>query len=377
MLLQSYLEKLMLIMGAAPPSQSVVELCYVDCFAGPWQDASEALESTSIAISLRTLEVCRLKLEMNGHRVKMRALYIEQDASAFARLERYLKESAPAAIETSCLKGDFVQLRGDILRWVGTGPFCFFFVDPKGWTEVAVSTLEPLLRRPKSEFLINLMYDFVNRTMSMVDRKDDMTELLGEPLEVQGLSPLERESLIIQTYRRNLKSRLPSSNPRFPPRAAHVQVLDPEKNRTKYHLVYLTSHPKGVIEFKRLSEPVEEAQQKIRADKRASKKQQTTGMGDLFGPESFLDPEAGHAGAAEVDRFWHAYLKDGPRKIDMHAFATILEKTDWFERDLDASLVRLIKAGKVTNCSADAKRRPKHPVHYNGQGETLEWTGRD
>lgn len=136
-----------------------------------------------------------------------------------------------------------MQLRADILRWVGNGPFCFFFVDPKGWTEVGVSTLEPLLRRPKSEFLINLMYDFVNRTMSIGDRKADMAELLGEPLDQEGLSPKERESRIVQTYRRNLKLRLPSSNPRFPPRAAHVQVLDPQKNRTKYHLVYLTSHP--------------------------------------------------------------------------------------------------------------------------------------
>ncbi|SOZ39870.1 three-Cys-motif partner protein TcmP [Cupriavidus neocaledonicus] len=376
-LLQSYLEKLLLIMGAASQSRSGVELCYVDCFAGPWQDDSEAMESTSIAISLRTLEACRQKLEKNGHRVKMRALYIEQDASAYARLERYLNENAPRTITSSCLKGDFVQLRDDILRWVGNGPFCFFFVDPKGWTEVGVSTLEPLLRRPKSEFLINLMYDFVNRTMSIGDRKADMTDLLGEPLDLEGLSPQERESQIIQTYRRNLKVRLPTSNPRFPPRAAHVQVLDPQKNRTKYHLVYLTSHPRGVIEFKSMSEPVEKLQQMVRAKNKASRKQQITGTGDLFGVESFFSSDAGHAGAAEVDRFWHTYLKKGPQTIDTHAFATILENTDWFESDLDESLVRLIKAGKVTNLSADAKRRTRHPLHYTGQGETLKWIGPD
>jgi three-Cys-motif partner protein len=377
LLLKSYLEKLMLIMGTAARHRTDMELCYVDCFAGPWQDDSEAMESTSIAISLRTLENCRQQLGKLGHHVKMRALYIEQNPRAFARLQRYLDANAPTAIESSCLNGDFVQARTEILRWVGNGSFCFFFVDPKGWTEVGISTLQPLLRRPKSEFLINLMYDFVNRTMSMVDRKADMTELLGQELDLTGLSPRDREREIIQTYRRNLKSRFPSSNPRFPPRAAHVKVMDPQKNRPKYHLVYLTSHPKGVVEFKAISEPVEKVQHMVRAEKKASRKERQTGMGDLFGPEGFLDPDAGHAGTGDVDRFWRTYLKDGPRTIDLHAFADILEETDWFERDLQASLVRLIDAGKVMNLSADAKRRKKRPLHYEGQGEKLQWTALD
>ncbi len=374
LLLQYYLEKLMLIMGAAPSGPTGAELCYVDCFAGPWQDDSEALESTSIAISLRTLESCRRKLEAIGRRVKMRALYIEENAAAYARLERYLNENTPTAIESACLKGDFVRLRADILQWVGNGSFCFFFVDPKGWSEVGVATLEPLLRRPRSELLINLMYDFVNRAISIADHKDDITQLLGEALDLSGLNPRERESQIVQTYRRNLKLRLPSANPRFPPRAAHVQVLDPEKDRPKYHLVYVTSHPKGVIEFKAISEAVEKVQRIVRADKKASKKQQATGMGDLFGAEGFFDSGEGHANGSEVDKFWHTYLKDGPRTIDTHEFANILEDTDWFASDLQASLVRLIKAGKVKNLSADATRRKKNPLHYERQGETLAWT---
>lgn len=377
LLLQEYLEKLMLIMGSAPSGREGVELCYVDCFAGPWQDDSEALESTSIAISLRTLESCRRRLEANGHRVRMRALYIEKNAGAYVRLERYLRERTPPTIESACLRGDFVQLRTNILQWVGNSAFCFFFIDPKGWTEVAVATLEPLLRRPRSEFLINLMYDFVNRTMSIADRKDDMAMLLGEVLDLNGLAPRERANRIVQTYRRNLKSRLPSSNPRFPPRAAHVMVLDPEKDRPKYYLIYLTGHPKGVVEFKAISEPVETVQHKVRAGKKATRKQQVTGTGDLFGPEGFFDAGAGHARAAEVDNFWRTYLRNGPRTVDTHAFASILEETDWFATDLQASLVRLIGAGRVKNLSADATRRKKHPLHFEKQGETLVWVGID
>ena len=52
-LLESYLEKLMLIVGMAAKRQGTIEICYVDCFSGPW--GTSELESTSIAVSLRTM----------------------------------------------------------------------------------------------------------------------------------------------------------------------------------------------------------------------------------------------------------------------------------------------------------------------------------
>src|SRR3990167_7241354 len=50
-LLESYLEKLMLIVCMAAKRQGTIEICYVDCFSGPW--GTSELESTSIAVSLR------------------------------------------------------------------------------------------------------------------------------------------------------------------------------------------------------------------------------------------------------------------------------------------------------------------------------------
>jgi hypothetical protein len=37
-LLKSYLERLFMIIG-----QSATRICYVDCFAGPWQEGSDYL----------------------------------------------------------------------------------------------------------------------------------------------------------------------------------------------------------------------------------------------------------------------------------------------------------------------------------------------
>ncbi|WP_296655273.1 three-Cys-motif partner protein TcmP [Paraburkholderia sp.] len=373
-LLREYLEKLMLIMGMGSRQKELMELCYVDCFAGPWGDDSEAMESTSIAISLNTLEACRKKLEQLNMPVRVRALYIEESPRAFARLQKFLATSTPGGIESSCLQGDFVVLRAQILKWLGPRAFGFFFIDPKGWSEVSVPILRPLLERPRSEFLINLMYDFVNRTMSMAGWKEEMADLIGEQLDLTGMDPTEREQRIVRAYRQNLKACAPCSNRAYPPRAAHVRVMDPEKDRTKYQLIYLTSHAKGIVEFKRISEQVDKVQHQVRAEKREVRKLNLSGTGDLFGAEGYFDPSAGHAGALDVVRFWRTHLNAGPQTINMSDFADILEETDWFESDLQASLARLIKDGKVANLSADVKRRTKRPLHFEEKGgETLKW----
>lgn len=369
-LLKSYLEKLFHIIGMNKSTEKT-ELCYVDCFAGPWGDNSNGMESTSIAISLRVLASCKQTLEKLGINATIRALYVEQDATAFGRLKKYLERDTPEGIVSSALRGDFVKLREDIVRWVGSDAFTFFFIDPKGWKDVGVGVLRPLLQRPKSEFLINFMYDFVNRTLSMEAWQDEMIALLGEAIYLGGLDPGLREDKILSTYRKNLKDCFPvPSSVRFRARAAHVRVMNPTKERPKYHLVYLTSHPKGVVEFMETSEHVDLIQKKVRAQKQVSAREMRSKMTDLFGQESHVNENAGHVSALEVDRFWIEHLESGVKLIALPEFADMLETTGWFPGDLQASLNRLIAAKRVVNLDSSA-RRPKRPLHFEGNGERL------
>ena len=78
LLLKSYLERLLLIIGMGGRRSGRVELCYVDCFAGPWGDESDDLANTSIAISLRTMEKCRRALVGQSVNVTMRALLLSE-----------------------------------------------------------------------------------------------------------------------------------------------------------------------------------------------------------------------------------------------------------------------------------------------------------
>lgn len=372
-LLKSYLQKLFFILGSSKRSGRQIELCYVDCFAGPWGDESEGMESTSIAISLQTLDLVRQRLGINGVSARIRALYVEKDARAHARLAAYLQSNTPSGIHAEPRQGDFVALRDEILRWVGKDAFTFFFIDPMGWKGIGIETLRPLLARPRSEFLITFMYDFVNRTMSMPKWQAEMAELVGEPINLGSMAPHEREYIILKTYRTNLKRCVTATRPQFPPRSASARVLDRGRARPKYHLVYVTSHPLGIIKFMTISEDVDPVQKQVRAEVKDAERERRTGMADLF--PTPIDPNAGHASADDVDRFWLDYIGATVRRVDSNAFADILEDKDWFPGDLQDSLVRLIAAGEVKNLDA-AKRRLKRPLHFEAEnGERLQRIG--
>ena len=371
-LLESYLEKLFLIIGMSAKRLGITELCYVDCFAGPWLDESDDLSGTSISISLRSLEKCRETIGSFGIGLKCRALYIEQDPSAVARLNKFLATRTGSRVTSESMAGDFVALRSKILNWCGKDAFVFFFIDPKGWRDISVETLRPLLSRRRSEFLLNFQYDFVNRTASMAEWRQEIAYLLGETVTVDGLTPEQRESQLVNTYRENLKRQIfVAADLRA--RSAYVRVLDPQKDRPKYHLVYLTSHPRGVIEFMGISERIDIVQKQVRATKKAEARAKRTGMNDMFGAEGLVNAKEGHAGPADVDQFWANYLSRGTKRVGESEFADILEDTNWFPEDLQGSLVRLIESGRVVNLDAP-RRRPKTPLHWK-QSERLQLAG--
>lgn len=362
-LLESYLEKLVLIVGAAARKQGRIEICYVDCFSGPW--GTSELESTSIAVSLRTMAKCKQKLAQLGVNATMRALYIERDDQAYANLKTYLNQATPPEVAAACRHGDFVDLRSDILSWSGNTAFTFFFIDPKGWKSIGIDKLRPLLERPRSEFLINFIYDFINRTASMGEWQAEIAEFLGVPVEavqqLENLSPQDRESKLLGHYRASLKAALPPQKNPFIGRTAYVRVLDTKRERAKYHLVYLSSHPKGTIEFMTISHGVEAIQQRVRAERRKDKREEATKVKDMFADEMPMTAE-GLDNAADVDKYWLSALRQEPTAINEAVFADILEATDWMPQNLQASLVRLIKAGKIRNLDA-SQLRPRRPLH--------------
>ena len=373
-LLKAYLKRLFLIIGMSAQRLGITELCYVDGFAGPWLDGSDDLGSTSIAISLGILDECRRELEKQGRPVRIRALYVEKDRVAFARLEGYLREQTPVGIEAKPLEGNFVELRQTILDWCGSAAFAFFFLDPKGWKAVGVNVLRPLLARPQSEFLITFMYDFVTRFVSMQELETHMFELLGEAPNVGERHGPEREKHVLNIYRRNLQQLMPVKG-NWRARSAYVRVLDREKDRTKYHLTYLTSHPHGITVFMAISEALEPVQKLVRAATKQSSRIEKTGQDEFWSAEELADTAEQPVDIAEVERFWLDRLSIRPTTFGEAEFADLLEETDWLPGDFQRALGNLITAKRVENLDAEGKRRSRFLHFEKKTGERLQLTG--
>lgn len=361
-LLKGYLEHLFMIVG----HRRARCISFIDCFAGPWQDESETLGTTSIAISLEIMRRCRDAYTKNGWGVPtFRALFIEKNRTRFKRLQAFL--STPReGIETAALHGDFIEVERNILDWCGQDDFAFFFIDPKGWKDVSMPKLRPLLERPNSEFLINLMYDFVNRAASQAKFTEEMRELFGgDVARIVDLSASskEREWELVRLYQQHLKVAVPTS--RAQALTSAVPILDPHRDRTKYYLVYLTRHPKGILEFVQQSEKVEIVQPHVRAQAQRNRRVERTGQYamDLAGLDSGTGGAPLQVPMHVVKEYWLRKVTKQPRQFGLMQFALMHEETGWFHCTLQAGLRELITDGMVRNLDAQ-RRRTKNYVDF-------------
>ena len=364
-LLESYLEKLFMIIG-----QHEKRICYIDCFSGPWQEADQNLSGTSIRLSLDVMRRCRETLRERSKDVEFRALYIEKGKRTYKKLDAYIKGCHLDGITADSMNGEFHNLRDDILRWRGNEDFAFFFIDPKGWKNaIEITTLTPLLQRPRSEYLINFMYDFLNRTVPQESFQNDMKAIFGEVPGISGMEPKVRENHLINLYRSCLKSIPASSEERL--RTAYVSILDSVKERTKYHLVYLTRHPLGIIKFMAASEKMDKVQQRVRIRTKQQRRAESSRVDDLFTDEiDGITTDSADIGT--VKQYWLEKLSHTPRQFGNEELADMLEETNWFETNLQKAFNELIDEGKAVNLDSPGKR-PKIPVHFK-QKERLQRT---
>jgi three-Cys-motif partner protein len=363
-LLSGYLEKLLLIVGTS----GTREITYVDCFAGPWGSSDDStLNGTSISASLDILQGVRNTLAAPPYRItnlKLQAIYVEENLRRHARLEEYLKANAPAGIQCHALRGDYSALQEEILRLCGNG-FAFFFIDPLGWTDVSMSRLGQLARRPRSELLITFMYDFLNRFLDVPELNRQVEDMLGrlddsDRQKLALLSPPEREVYVVRRYRDCLKA-VAGCEGRERSRAYHAVVKDKDKDRTKYHMVYVTRHPKGIIEFAEQSEKADFIQRVVRIQKAREIARQD----DFFPAEDAAEHvDNGRVDIDAVERYWLSLLDTEAKPFDETVLADMLEGTDWQISDFQRAFKQLLDAGKVENVDARGKRT-RHFVHFD------------
>jgi len=356
-LLKTYLERLFMIIGL---SQPVIR--YVDCFSGPWNEKDEQLKDTSIGISLGIMKKCLEGLRGIGRNVTFHALFIEKDRRAFEKLDVHLKATTMPGISTTAHNGEFFDLRNEILRWCGQDDFVFFFIDPKGWKNIVeIPTLEPLLKRPNSEFLINFMYDFVLRTHTQESFQDEMKAIFGKIPDTASLNPKQKDKHLINLYRSKLKEIAPLKGGK--PRTAYVPILYPVKDRTYYHLVYLTRHPKGIIVFMEASEKLDPVQHQVREKAKQEKRENRTRQLELF--DSADDTNVVVSVDIEnVKTYLLKIITGSSMRFGIEKLADMMEETGWFERNFQTAFKELFTKGILVNIDDKKGRRRKNHVNF-------------
>ena len=364
-ILKTYLERLFMIVGL----KKELVINYVDCFAGPWKDEGDNLCDTSIFISLEQMAKCQQYLKDRfGRDVTFRALYIEKKPARFKKLQNFLTQNPFPSIEVECRNGDYTDLLSDIVSWCGNH-FTFFFVDPTGWRNVVgAKTLKPLLQMGNAEFLINLMYDFVNRFVDVESHSENIVNLFGKTPGFVDETPEERQETLLSLYRKSLATH-------YRGRSAYVPVEKPGRNRVHYYLVYLTRNPVGLDVFKAEAEKMENVQRVTQQEIKLRQQFQQSRTPDMFGDDvELLANEEGYfTNTLAAKHFLLHRLSKEPMLIDNDLWADFLEESDLYPGDLQAAMGELVKEGLVRNLNADVSRRTKYVVKPNWPKDSEEW----
>ena len=284
-ILQKYLERFAFKVGSHWDA-----LTYVDCFSGPWNARSEVFEDSSFAIALKQLRNARDTLaEQRGRNVRLRCFFLEKNRAAYARLKEFADSVTDAKIETrnATLEESIPDIT-DFVKRGGAKAFPFIFIDPTGWTGFGMETIAPLLRLNPSEVLINFMTGHIRRFLEspQEETQDSFKRLFGSGNfwgKIEGMAHQDREDAAVQEYMRNAKK---VGGFTF---GCSAIVLNPEKDRTHFNLIYLTRRPEGVEVFKETEKKAMEVQETARADADKRKREARTGQLDLLGSKELHD----------------------------------------------------------------------------------------
>ena len=236
-ILTQYLHPWILILGNRSRS-----LAYVDGFAGRGRYANGEL-----GLPLLVLDAMQRHQATRNPAQQFTCHFVEQDKANFANLKLEV-ESHPAVqsgqIHCRLYNSSFAEASGAIITEIRRqGQPSFFFVDPFGYDDPIMDVLRQVLALPRSEVLINLMFNFANRAVSIDDNPalaEVLDRLFGttEWRRFAGMSGIERERAFVDLYRQQLRVNGANFAIRF-------RMGDDEINRTLYYLVHGTKAERG------------------------------------------------------------------------------------------------------------------------------------
>jgi three-Cys-motif partner protein len=233
------------------------ELAYIDCFAGPGQYEMEGKPvkgSPVIAVE----EARRLVTRKHVQRLLLHL--VDDDSKQVERLEDCLKDLQPyprsLTVKVTC--ADSRSFVPDLLRGLHPQIPAFFLIDPYGHP-LPLPVIRIILRRPRTEVLINLMWFQINRDLNNPKVESRLNELFGDKkwhnqafLSMRGA---EREKAFLTYFISQLGASFV--------RQFRIRY-DVEDTRggdgTKYYLLHASNHVKAALLMKEVMWPLGDEQ---------------------------------------------------------------------------------------------------------------------
>lgn len=259
-------------------------LVYVDGFAGPWDVKTPTFADSSFGIAAEALSRVSAGFAEKGKKLDVRCVLVEQDHEAFTKLKAYAESKTRPSFEVIALDGEFVNqipIIQQAITAAGPKAFRFIFLDPKGWSDIPMSRIVPLLKARGSEVVINLMTRFMIRFLEQPDRAKSFKELFGRddvPPVAENTPTEQKHELLVHEYCNSLRQ---LCGFRF---VSSAIILEPKRDDIRYFLVYGTNHHRGVEVFKNAETKAAKLQDHLRNEKAIRRSGgQDNMMGTLFG----------------------------------------------------------------------------------------------
>jgi three-Cys-motif partner protein len=192
---------------------------FLDGYAGPGRYADGSPGSPLLAV--------RLAATAAGWRRAVECVFVEQNPSHFADLQRCLTKEAPPELAYRLLNGDVADHVSEVLSLVGSAPL-LAFLDPFGTALDSNTLCSTLLARPRStktEVLLNFNLEMVSRIGGQLARP------AGDQAADKSLASMDR-FLGGDWWRGTFRDARRSSEPGSAAKAAQ-QVADVYRDRIR------------------------------------------------------------------------------------------------------------------------------------------------
>jgi three-Cys-motif partner protein len=248
MILQKYLPPWAIILGSRHR-----QLAYFDCFAGPpeYEFAGTPVPGSPVIAVEAGIEFLRGRSNQGllMYLIDDNPSHVKQIEDALMHMQPYPRN---LAVNVRC--ADSRSYVPNLLDRIDSLTPSFFFIDPYGHP-LPVPVINNLLRRERTEALINLMWFRINMDLSNPLVQPRLDELFGDDdwrkQPFVGMHGNERERVFLEYFNSRLVCKF------VLPFKIRYDVEDTRGgDRTKYYLLHASNHAKAVLLMKEVMWPL-------------------------------------------------------------------------------------------------------------------------